>query len=149
MALRVRTSPLARYTAFQVPGWIIAAGGGWWAHRWLELPVWLSAGVLVVWVIKDIALYPFLRFAYETDDRLPIERLVAMRGKTMAALSPKGYVRVRGELWRARAENERAIAPGQPIEITDIDGTMLVVREVAPLTTPRPSHDHVNHITTK
>jgi membrane protein implicated in regulation of membrane protease activity len=133
MVLRVHRSPLARYTAFQIPGWIIAAGGGWWAHRSLDVPVWLAAGVLAVWVIKDIVLYPVLRFAYETDDRLPIERLIGMRGTTLAALAPDGYVRVRGELWRARAEAGQSLARGEPVEIMDIDGTMFVVRRVTPL----------------
>ncbi len=130
-----------RYTAFQVPGWIIAAGGGWLLHRWLDIPVWVASGVLVVWVIKDYALYPLLGSAYELDHRRPIDRLVGEHGTASDALSPSGYIRVRGELWRARSESEhvdveggKAIVQGERVEVIGVDGTLLVVR---PQTPPR------------
>ena len=123
-----------RYTAFQIPGWIIASLGGWWIHRALGVPVWVAAGVLVVWVIKDYALYPFLRSAYELDHRLPIERMIGEKGQATQGLSPTGYIRVRGELWRARTEHgHQSIGGAQTIVVTGIDGTTLVVRQVGGL----------------
>ena len=62
--------------------------------------------MLVMWVIKDIALYPFLRSAYEVDDRQPIERLIGERGTTVEPLAPSGYVRVGGELWYAETKTD-------------------------------------------
>ena len=121
-----------RYTAFQIPGWIIASVGGWWVHRWLDVPLWVVSGVLVVWVIKDYALFPFLRSAYELDHRLPIERLIGERGKATDQLSPDGWVRVRGELWRAKSETAATIAPGVPVEVKGIEGTMLLVGPIGP-----------------
>jgi len=126
------SSAFWRYTAFQVPGWCIAAGGGWLAHRWLEVPVWLASGVLVVWVVKDYALYPFLRFAYESDHRLPIERMIGHSGTAAEPLSPDGYVRVRGELWRARLAGNDLLDRGERIEVTGIEGTTLLVQRTAP-----------------
>ena len=118
-----------RYTAFQVPGWIIAACGGWWVHRWLEVPVWVASGVLVVWVIKDYALFPFLRSAYELDHRLQIERIIGEHGRATDQLAPTGYIQVRGELWRARTtEEEPAIDRGDRVEVTGVDGTTLLVK---------------------
>lgn len=118
-----------RYTAFQIPGWIIASVGGWWIHRALEVPVWVAAGVLVAWVIKDYALYPFLRSAYELDHRLPIDRMIGEHGRATESLSPTGYVRVRGELWRARAKNENdPVRQDDPVEVSAVDGKMLVVK---------------------
>ena len=139
------SSSFWRYTAFQVPGWIIAAGGGWLLHRWLDIPVWVASGVLVVWVIKDYALYPLLGSAYELDHRRPIDRLVGEHGTASDALSPSGYIRVRGELWRARpeqvesivegnVEGENVVVPGDRVEVIGVDGTVLVVR---PQTPPR------------
>ena len=123
----IRHPAFWRYTAFQIPGWIIASIGGWWLHRWLDVPVWVASGVLVVWVIKDYALFPFLRSAYELDHRLPIERLIGQRGKATEQLSPNGYVRVRGELWRAKSDTGVTIAHGLPVEVTGVEGTTLVV----------------------
>ena len=131
------SSSFWRYTAFQVPGWIIAGGGGWLLHRWLDIPLWVASGVLVVWVIKDYALYPLLGSAYELDHRRPIDRLVGEHGTASDALSPIGYIRVRGELWRARSESEdveggKAIVPGDRVEVIGVDGTLLVVRPKTP-----------------
>ena len=118
-----------RYTAFQIPGWIIASLGGWWIHRALEVPVWVAAGVLVAWVIKDYALYPFLRSAYELDHRLQIDRMIGEHGRATESLSPTGFIRVRGELWRARADIEHQVVNlGDHVEVTRVDGTTLVVR---------------------
>lgn len=118
-----------RYTAFQIPGWIIASVGGWWIHQALGVPVWVAAGVLVAWVIKDYALYPFLRSAYELDHRLPIDRMIGEHGRATERLSPTGYIRVRGELWRARTDSDhQVVGLGDPVEVTRIDGTLLVVR---------------------
>ena len=132
-----------RYTAFQVPGWIIAACGGWWIHRWLEVPVWVASGVLVVWVIKDYALFPLLRSAYELDHRLQIERIIGEHGRATDNLSPVGYIRVRGELWRARTtEGRPVISRGDAVEVTGVDGTTLLVTSVVGgPTTPEQSLD--------
>ena len=97
-------------------------------YRWLDVPAWLAAGVLVAWVIKDYALYPFLRFAYEADHRLPIERMVGHIGTAAQELAPSGYVRVRGELWRAQTANNESVDRGERVEVTDLDGTTLIVR---------------------
>ena len=122
------SSSFWRYTAFQVPGWIFATGGGWLIHRWFGVPLWLSLGVLVVWVIKDYALYPFLRSAYEVDHRWPIERMIGHIGRTVETLSPTGYVRVRGELWRATTGGSpETIDPERAVEVVGVDGTTLVV----------------------
>ena len=117
-----------RYTAFQVPSWILAAIGGWWIHRWFDLPVWVAAAILVVWVIKDYALYPFLRFAYETDDRPQMERLIGAKGSAIGSLTPDGYVRVRGELWRAKTEAPETIAEGDAVEVTGVERMTVIVR---------------------
>ena len=105
--MKTRHPAFWRYTAFQIPGWLFAAVGGWWIYTTLDVPLWLASGVLVVWVIKDYALYPVLRFAYEAD-----------------------HVRVRGELWRARAEHDLApemVTPGSKVTITAVEGTTLLV----------------------
>ena len=116
-----------RYSAFQIPGWILAAGGGILIYRWFDVPLWLAFGVLVVWVVKDYALYPFLKGAYELDHRQPIERLVGQSGSAAETLSPSGYVRVRGELWRATTDEPEGIGAGRPVEVTGVDGTTLIV----------------------
>ena len=126
--VRSRRSPFWRYTAFQIPGWILAATGGWWLYTSLRVPAWVAVGVLGAWVIKDMVLYPLLRSAYEVDDIRPIERLVGRPGTAAERLAPRGYVRVRGELWRAEAEGVSAVEPDTAVEVVDTEGMMLKVR---------------------
>jgi membrane protein implicated in regulation of membrane protease activity len=123
----IRHPAFWRYTAFQIPGWIIASIGGWWVHRWLDVPPWVASGVLVVWVIKDYVLFPFLRSAYELDHRLPIERLIGEHGKATDQLSPDGYIRVRGELWRAKSDTNLTIERGVLVEVRGVEGNTLIV----------------------
>ena len=118
-----------RYTAFQVPGWILVGGGGALIHHWFDVPLWVPFGALGVWVAKDYALYPFVKDAYRLDLRQPIERLVGEIGRAVEPLSPTGYIRIRGELWRATTTQLESIEAGQVVEITDVDGPTLLVAE--------------------
>ena len=118
-----------RYTAFQIPGWIIASLGGWWAHHAMDVPIWLASSILLLWVIKDYVLYPFLRSAYELDQRLPIEHLIGQTGLATAQLTPDGYIKVRGELWLAQIENDGEIVNrGDPVKVSGVNGSTLVVQ---------------------
>ena len=122
-----------RYTAFQIPSWLIAGGAGWMLCSWLGQPRWVALLILGVWVIKDYALYPWLRSVYAVDPRRPIEQLIGLRGHPVEPLLPTGYVRVRGELWLARAAEEiHAAGADSVVEVVGVDGASLVVRPIRP-----------------
>jgi membrane protein implicated in regulation of membrane protease activity len=115
---------------FQVPGWVVAAAVGVWLNRSMEVPAAVIVGLPAFWILKDMALYPFLRSAYETSDTSPIERLVGAQGKTVETLAPLGYVRIAGELWRAETDTG-PVAAGTPVEVIGANGLVLQVRESA------------------
>ncbi|NNL67423.1 MAG: nodulation protein NfeD [Myxococcales bacterium] len=56
--------------------------------------------------------------------------LVGMSGKAQTELSPEGMIFVRGEMWKARAEEPVAI--GERVEVIGVDGLELRVRKVDP-----------------
>lgn len=56
--------------------------------------------------------------------------LVGMSGKAQTELSPEGMIFVRGEIWKARAEEP--IAAGERVEVIGVDGLELRVRKVDP-----------------
>ena len=98
---------------------------------WLGQPRWITLFILGAWVIKDYALYPWLRSAYAIDPRRPIEQMIGLRGYPVEPLMPTGYVRVRGELWLARAAEEiHAAGVDNVVEVVGVDGTSLVVKPV-------------------
>ena len=77
-------------------------------------------------------MYPLLRRAYEPDV-LGSARLVGCRGVAEGELNPAGYVRVRGELWRAVARPEDAvIASGTEVEVVQAERLELFVRVLDP-----------------
>jgi membrane protein implicated in regulation of membrane protease activity len=117
-----------KYLIFQVPGWIGAGIILVGLAQWQWLPSWLAAVCFVGWLIKDLLLYRFFRRAYEPDVT-GAARLVGERGVAEGDLSPEGYVRVRGELWRAVANSgAEVISSGTEVEIVSAERMQLAVR---------------------
>ncbi len=59
---------------------------------------------------------------------------IAMLGQTAIArtpLAPEGQVMVRGELWRARVDDDVSVAAGEPVVINEVDGLLLHVQQAA------------------
>jgi len=121
-----------KYALFQVPGWVAAAVVLLGLMEWVGLSLWAASGVFSLWVIKDIALYPLVRTAYESGVKTGVERLVGEKGVAQEWLDPRGMVRVRGELWQAEAEpSEQRIEPNSEIRVTGAHNvTLIVSREV-------------------
>ena len=107
-------SPWLKYLLFQIPGWIGAAIIAMMAVHWQWLTWPIAAAGIAVWVVKDLLMFPFLRRAYEPDVT-GAARLAGERGVAEGDLTPRGYVRVRGELWRAAAvSHDEPIAWNSP-----------------------------------
>ena len=119
-----------RYMLFQIPGWVIAALVLMGLREWTRLSFWGAIGILVLWVIIDFALYPFLRKSYERNVKTGSERLIGERGVAKEWLRPEGYVQVHGHLWRAVAEpKDQPISPESPVRIVSADGLTLAVKQ--------------------
>ena len=125
-----RRSPFWRYTAFQIPGWVLAATAGWWLYRSMDVPAWAAAGLPAFWFVKDMALYPLLRTAYDATDTPPVERLIGSRGRPVEPLAPCGYVRIGGELWLAETDDGEPIDRHADVEVVGAKGLVLRVRRV-------------------
>ena len=67
---------------------------------------WLAAGFFVFWVVKDLAIYPLVRHAFEKNGKTGTEQLIGGKAVTHEMLAPEGYIKIRGELWKARAEDQ-------------------------------------------
>lgn len=118
-----------KYLAVQVPGWVLLAGILLLLRSRAGLPAWGAGVLLGLAVVKDLALYPLLRRAYEGDPRTGAERLVGFRASVARPLAPQGYIRVRGELWQARVQRSYGTVPeGATVRICDAEGLTLTVR---------------------
>ncbi len=118
----------SRYWLFQIPGWILAIMALLLAHRWFDLPVTAAVAIFVLLVVKDAALYPFLRSAYEGRVPSASDKMVGATGVAKEALDPEGFVQVGGELWKAKTRDSLAtVRPGDTIRVEQVRGMKLVV----------------------
>jgi membrane-bound serine protease (ClpP class) len=61
--------------------------------------------------------------------RIGREEMIGASGRVIKELNPEGQVKIKGELWKARTiENE--ISKGEKIEIVNMKGLKLIVRQV-------------------
>jgi membrane protein implicated in regulation of membrane protease activity len=117
-----------RYLLLQIPGWVVLVLALLLARQWVEVPVWVFIVVPAIWVAKDLAVYPFVRSAYDNRPQPPGERLLGSRAIAIEPLEPSGYVRLGGELWRAvLAEGEPPLPKGAAVRVKAIDGLTLIV----------------------
>jgi membrane-bound serine protease (ClpP class) len=88
-------------------------------------PVLIVAAVIVLaffmLVVRKVAL------AMRRPHATGAESLVGTSGVTISPLSPQGQVRLRGEIWRARAE-EGDLLKDERIEVLRTEGLTLIVR---------------------
>jgi membrane-bound serine protease (ClpP class) len=57
--------------------------------------------------------------------------MVGARGRAVSNLAPEGTVRIKGELWKSRAEGRR-ISAGVKVIVVGQDGLKLIVRREKP-----------------
>lgn len=114
-----------RYALLQIPGIALLAIILIVIQQWVELPAWFTWGLIFIWVVKDAALFPLVWRAYDSDHAGAANSMVGLQGIVQERLSPSGFVRVRGELWQARA---------MPDDVPIEKGEVILVREIHSLT---------------
>jgi membrane protein implicated in regulation of membrane protease activity len=118
---------LLKYTLLQLPELAFLMIAIHYLQEWLNLPTWAIWTLSLLWVAKDVILYPFVWRAYDWGGRHG-DGLVGQRGVARGDLSPLGYVAIRGELWRARLKDPGfTIQTGQPVKVSKRDGLTLTV----------------------
>ena len=109
-----------RYALLNLPGTLLIPLAWLFARQWIAVPAWVFLIVIIVWVAKDIILFPFVWTAYDWNRPGLSRRMTGARGIAVENLNPNGYVRIGGELWKAQL-----VAESQPVEKGK---TVLVVR---------------------
>jgi len=123
---------LSAYVLLQLPDIVLAGLVLIVLHRWAALSAEWAIGVFVVWVAKDIAMYPLVRAAFAPSRTGP-EAFIGARGIAEDALAPVGYVKFEGELWRAESlRPHQAIPAGTPVIVRSVQGLTFLVEPEAP-----------------
>jgi membrane protein implicated in regulation of membrane protease activity len=119
---------VAKYILFQLPELAVVCALAIGARSWVGLPDWAAAGIVAVWVVKDVVMFPFVRIAYQPGSREGGASLVGARGTAQDTLRPSGYVRISAELWRAELpRGAPPVEPGDRIRVLGVRGLTLVV----------------------
>ena len=117
-----------RYVVLETPGWVLAGGLAWWLAEKNVVPPWVAALGWSLFVLKDFALYPWLRDAYAAGDPNAAALLVGRIGLARERIDPSGYVRVGAELWRAElAPGCAAVDTGASVRVSAVRGLTLIV----------------------
>lgn len=120
------------YLLLQVPDTALAGLILFVLHRWAGLPTAWAVGAFVVWIVKDIAMYPVVRSVFAPARTGP-EAFIGARGIVADALAPLGYVTLSGELWRAESlRPQRAIPVGAPVVVRAVQGLTFLVEAATP-----------------
>jgi membrane protein implicated in regulation of membrane protease activity len=120
----------ARYLVLQIPGQFIAGVTLVMLVRWTELTPMLAGLLFVLWVIKDLAMYPVTRIAYEPQGGgQGADALLGALCVAQEDLAPEqtGYVRVGAELWRAQLCGGESVARGAALRVTEVRDLTLQV----------------------
>ncbi|MFQ5803158.1 MAG: NfeD family protein [Candidatus Methylomirabilales bacterium] len=124
-----RLRPLTKYLLIQIPGWILVGLVLSLIRGWVDLPLWAAIGLFLLWVIKDLVMFPFVRPAFEAGAKTGVDRLIGVQGIAEQRLAPSGYIRVGGELWRAEAlETDEPIPQGSRVRVQGVRGLTLLIQ---------------------
>ncbi len=117
-----------RYLMAHLPGWLLFAALVLLSHLWLDWRYRVEVVVIAGWVAKDLLLFPLLGRWYAEPASDPGARLLGARCKVVERVAPEGWVRLQGELWRARlAPGEAPLEARAGVVVRAVDGLTLVV----------------------
>ncbi len=111
-------------------GLVMFATGTWWLYDGVSMswiPMVVMTGAVAVAMFSGMPSMVRTRFSTPTIGR---EWMIGERGEVVEDVSPDGVVRIRGALWRARANRATPVTAGGEVRVAEIDGLWL---EVEPL----------------
>jgi membrane protein implicated in regulation of membrane protease activity len=125
-----RLPTFVKYLLLEAPGWLLAGLVALLLYEQVGLSATLVGTLLVVWVAKDLILYPWLKDALSGDAGSEADKLLGRTGIVETALEPVGIVRLGAELWRAEASPRGTpIGTGRQVRVTALRGLTLIVVE--------------------
>jgi len=135
------------YLVLQLPDILVAGLILGALHRWAGLPDGWAVGAFVVWIVKDIAMYPVVRGVF-APARTGAEAFIGARGVVTEAVAPLGYVRLDGALWRAESvQPPQTIPAGVPVVVRAVQGlTFLVEAEPTGVGRPEEGGSHASRV---
>ena len=114
-----------RYWLLQLPGFALVVVMLYIAARWYALPLLAAWIMLAGWILKDAAVYPIVKGAFEGTKPTGVAALIGSTGTATEDLRPRGYVRIGPELWWSQSTTPAC--RGDEVHVVACEGMMLLV----------------------
>lgn len=117
-----------RYALFQLPDLLILILILLISRHFLKISESAIFVIIGFWILKDIALYPFVGRYYDPDYQKDRFSLVGKKGTVKKPLKPKGKILIKGELWKAEVlDKDIAVNIDETVVVHEIKGLKLLV----------------------
>jgi membrane-bound serine protease (ClpP class) len=118
-ALTITTSLLEEAALVAIVLWLLPRVA-------INIPLW---GLILMMIALGVYNYMIYRLGKKALVKKPmISPDIGSRGRTATPISPKGYVRVNGELWQASSSS--TIDAGEEIAVVGIEGMTLLISPI-------------------
>ena len=97
----------------------------------IHIPLPGLIALMAVWLAWSVIIYRMGSVALRRKPLISLPDMVGSRGKVVSPLVPEGLVRIKGELWVAKAA-VRELDVGAKVIVVEQDGLKLVVRKRRP-----------------
>lgn len=119
---------ILKYTIIHAVEFALVVGAVIIVRHYVRIPTWLVVLFLVLWVVKDVVIYLKVWRSYAYGDNRPTNTMIGLEATAVSSIDPAGYVRTRGEIWKAEInEPQHPAAKGERTRVVDIKGMTLVV----------------------
>lgn len=128
--IRELFSPLS-YTIYALIGTLLEQGAlivivRWWLPQLdVHISWWVTGILMFLLLMYSVYTYVMGRRALLKKSPVYPDTIIGSEGVVATPLDPTGYVKVKGELWKATSGSNLAI--GEKIVVTKIDGIRLLV----------------------
>jgi membrane-bound ClpP family serine protease len=124
-----KRSIIIKYVLLQIPDTALAVVVLLILVRWANVSVWLAVCLAVLWVLKDIIMFPLLWQSFAGAALRSWHDIAGAEGVVTEKCDPHGYVLVHGERWKAESKDERgSIDKGARIVVTGNKGLTLHIK---------------------
>jgi membrane-bound ClpP family serine protease len=124
----IPSGALIKYILLQIPVLCLLIISLIIINRIKEIPLWASAIIIILWIIKDIALFPKVWRAYDSKNTDHRKRIIGKKGIAIDDLDPSGYIKIMGELWKAEViDNRLPVRKGETVKVNEISSMKLIV----------------------
>ena len=93
----------------------------------IHLPLWVVITLVVALGVISLILYKLIAPVLKREQITGGEGMIGIEGEVVTPLTPKGVIKVRGELWKAYS-TDASINADEEVIIVELEGLNLLVR---------------------